>query len=214
MAQLPQVIELNLSLNKANSMKYSLIKQHRLYDGFYKLDQCVIKHERFDGGTMQITRELVVRYDAACVLLFDPKRDELVLIRQFRVGAIGVQPPWLLEIVAGLVDTDETPEQVAIREAKEEANLQVQQIHKIAEYQPSPGGSSENIHLYVAQVDASNAGGVYGLACEHEDIKVEVVAKNQFYQWLQTAKIHNAAALIAGQWLMLNESWLKQQWMS
>ena len=102
-----------------------ILQSETCFEGFYKLDRLVLRHELFAGGMSRaISRELFVRHDAVCVLPYDPQRDEVVLIEQFRVGAIGkTTNPWLVELVAGLIDKDEQPEEVAHREAQEEACL-------------------------------------------------------------------------------------------
>ena len=123
----------------------------------------------------ELSRELFVRHDAVCVLPYDPLRDRVVLIEQFRVGALGkVDNPWLIELVAGLIDKDEAPDQVARREAVEEAGLELGELWPITRYFPSPGGSDERVHLYIGRCDSEGADGVFGLAEEGEDIRVHV----------------------------------------
>ncbi|MEZ0197918.1 NUDIX domain-containing protein, partial [Pseudomonas qingdaonensis] len=104
---------------------FEIIERANCFQGFYKLDKLRLRHELFAGGMgREISRELFVRHDAVCVLPYDPARDEVVLIEQFRVGALDkVANPWLIEMVAGLIDKDEQPEEVAHREAEEEAGL-------------------------------------------------------------------------------------------
>ena len=120
-------------------------EREQCFKGFYKVDRLRLRHRQFAGGMGPLlTRELFVRHDAVCVLPYDPQRDEVVLIEQFRVGAMdaGVNP-WLMELVAGLIDKDEEPEEVARREAVEEAGLTLGALWPIAQYLPSPGGSNE-----------------------------------------------------------------------
>ena len=121
-----------------------IVKRETCFKGFYKLDRLVLRHELFAGGmSREISRELFVRHDAVCVLPYDPQRDEVVLIEQFRVGAIGkTTNPWLVELVAGLIDKDEQPEEVAHREAQEEAGLVFAALWPMTQYFPSPGGSN------------------------------------------------------------------------
>ena len=104
-----------------------IIRRENCFQGFYRLDRLQLRHELFAGGMgREINREVFVRHDAVCVLPYDPQRDEVVLIEQFRVGAMGkTASPWLVELVAGLIDKDEQPEQVARREAQEEAGLDI-----------------------------------------------------------------------------------------
>lgn len=127
-----------------------IVEQANCFRGFYRLDKVRLRHELFAGGMgREISRELFVRHDAVCVLPYDPQRDEVVLIEQFRVGALGkVENPWLIEMVAGLIDKDEEPEEVAHREAQEEAGLTFSALWPMTRYFPSPGGSDEYVHLF------------------------------------------------------------------
>lgn len=131
-----------------------IVRREKCYEGFYKLDRVHLRHELFDGGmSREINREVFLRHDAVCVLPYDPQRDEVVLIEQFRVGAMGkTDNPWLIELVAGLIDKDEIPEEVAHREAQEEAGLVFGALWPMTKYFPSPGGSNEFVHLYLGVV--------------------------------------------------------------
>ena len=135
---------------KADADAVEVVQREHCFRGFYRLDRLHLRHRQFKGGMGPlISRELFVRHDAVCVLPYDPLRDEVVLIEQFRVGALGKKTsPWLLELVAGLIEEGEQPEQVAHREALEEADLTLDRLWPITEYFPSPGGSDERVHLY------------------------------------------------------------------
>lgn len=127
---------------KSTPNRFEVVQRDNAYQGFYKLDRVQLRHELFDGGMSPvINREIFVRHDAVCVLPYDAQRDEVVLIEQFRVGAMGrTDNPWLVEMVAGLIDKDEQPEEVAHREAEEEAGLTFSALRPITKYFPSPGG--------------------------------------------------------------------------
>ncbi|GAA3569322.1 MAG: NUDIX domain-containing protein [Pseudomonadales bacterium] len=189
-------------------------RRETVYQGFFRMDKLWLSHPRFDGGRMpQFTRELFLRGDATCVLPYDPQRDEVVLLEQFRAGVIGRdQSPWLLELVAGMNEVGETPEQVAQREGDEEAGLSFQTLEKICEYLVSPGGTDEMIHLFCGRVDASRAGGLHGIAAEHEDIRVHVVPVVEALAMVADGRINNAAAIIGLQWLQLNHQRLREAW--
>ena len=155
-----------------------VLQRETCFKGFYRLDRLQLRHRQFAGGMgPQLSRELFVRHDAVCVLPYDPQRDSVVLIEQFRIGAMDKSSnPWLLELVAGLIDKDEQPEEVARREAVEEADLELTALWPITQYYPSPGGSDERVHLYIGRCDSEGAGGVHGLAEEGEDIRVHVLS--------------------------------------
>ncbi len=191
-----------------------LIEKERCYDGFFKIDRYRLSHRLFEGGwSRELQRELFVRGDATCVLPFDPLTGQVVLLEQFRVGALGHhQTPWLLELVAGINDDGESPEVVARREGKEEANIDLGALIHICNYLVSPGGTNEKIHLYCGQVDASTAQGVHGLDHEGEDIRVHVVQAEQAFEWVKFGRINNAASIIALQWLQLNYDKVRETW--
>ena len=192
---------------------YELIARERAFDGFFKLDRLRIKHRLFDGGwSLPLERELFVRDDAVCVLPYDPKADTVLLIEQFRIGALADnRSPWLLELVAGIVEPGETVDDVAHREAEEEAGATLGELEPICSYHVSPGGSHETIHLVCGLLDSDGLGGIYGLAEEGEDIRALVVPRQQAYQSVVEGSINNAATIIALQWLELNHTRLQQE---
>ncbi|WP_407313145.1 NUDIX domain-containing protein [Pseudomonas sp. nanlin1] len=191
-----------------------LIEREECFKGFYKVDRLHVRHELFAGGMSDpISRELFVRHDAVCVLPYDAQRDEVVLIEQFRVGALGkAQNPWLIEMVAGLIDKDEQPEEVAHREGEEEAGLKFEALWPITRYFPSPGGSDEFVHLYLGRCSSAGAGGLHGLEQEGEDIRVKVWAFEDALQAVRDGRIANAATIIAIQWLALNRNEVRGLW--
>ena len=193
---------------------FEIVERTTCFQGFYKLDKVRLRHELFAGGMSgEISRELFVRHDAVCVLPYDAERDEVVLIEQFRVGALGkVDNPWLIELVAGLIDKDEEPEEVAHREAQEEAGLTFSALWPMTRYLPSPGGSDELVHLYLGRCSSAGAGGLHGLEEEGEDIRVRVWAFEDALQAVRDGRIGNAASIIALQWLALNRAEVRGMW--
>lgn len=185
-------------------------KRETLFKGFYKLDKLWLQHRLFEGGIgPEISRELFVRPPAAGVLVYDPNNDEVLLIEQFRVGAIEDAYPWQLEIVAGLIAEGESPAEVVVRETLEEAGVVITEVEKLLEFLPSPGGSDERFTLFLAFADLSKAGGVHGLPEEGEDIRVNVMSANQAISAVTSGRVNNAACIIALQWLALNKPHLQ-----
>ncbi|BAN50940.1 NUDIX domain-containing protein [Metapseudomonas resinovorans] len=191
-----------------------IVEQETCFQGFYRLDRLSLRHRQFSGAMGPVIhRELFVRHDAVCVLPYDPQRDQVVLIEQFRVGAYGKsENPWLLELVAGLIDKDEEPEEVARREAVEEADLQLTSLWPITTYYPSPGGSNERVHLFLGRCDSDGAGGVHGLAEEGEDIRVHVMPLEDALALMREGRLDNAASMLALQWLALNRAEVRGLW--
>ncbi|OCG19994.1 MULTISPECIES: ADP-ribose diphosphatase [unclassified Gilliamella] len=186
-----------------------------LYKGFFSLFEYRFQYRKFDGSMSEVvTREILERGHAVVLLAYDAKRDEVVLIEQIRIAAIETQDsPWMLELIAGMMDHDnESFEEVAKREAMEEAGVVIGRCKPIISYLASPGGLTEQLHILVGEVDSSTAKGIHGLAEESEDIKVHVVSREQAYQWIKDGVINNAASIIALQWLELNHILLKNEW--
>ena len=185
-----------------------------VYQGYFRIDRYRLRHRRYDGGWSQdLNREVLERGHAVGVLPYDPRRDEVVLIEQFRVGAQAAGwAPWQLEIVAGIIDPGETAEAVARRESLEEAGLTLLELTPIMAFLLSQGAASETIRLFCGRVDAAGAGGVHGLAHEGEDIKVVVVPYAELAGLLAAGKVTNATGLVALQWLLLNRDELRARW--
>lgn len=185
------------------------------YDGFFRMEKYRLRHELFQGGwSPDITRECLERGHAVAVLLYDPEQDQVVLLEQFRVGALEFPGgPWLLEIVAGIMDDpSETAEDVARRETVEEAGCELLDLLPICHYLVSPGGASESIRLFCGRINAAGIGGLRGLAEEHEDIRVHVVSRAEALDLLKAGRINSAAPIIALQWLELNRLGLLERW--
>jgi len=195
---------------------FEILDQSSGYRGFFRLEKYRLRHELFAGGwSPEMTRECLERGHAVAVLLYDPERDQLVLLEQFRVGALEFPGgPWLLEIVAGIMDKPtETSEEVARRETAEEAGCELLDLIPICHYLVSPGGTSESITLFCGRVDTSNlAPGIRGLASEHEDIRLHLVSRAEALELLHTGRINSAAPIIALQWLELNRPKLLERW--
>jgi ADP-ribose pyrophosphatase len=190
---------------------FEIVEEIPVYRGFFNLSRLRVRHTLFRGGWSEL-RDLELFHRGRCVgvLPYDPATDRVVLIEQFRVGALGVKPdPWLIEIVAGAVEDGETPEAVAHRETLEEAGCAIRELIRIGEFFPTPGACSERITLFLGLVDSEGAGGVYGLAEEHEDIRVEVLDFDEAFRGIETGRVDSGVAIVALQWLALNRERLR-----
>ncbi len=195
-----------------------ILNEELLYSGFFKLKRIQFRHKLFAGGVSGVvSRELLIKGAASAVIAYDPNADAVILVEQVRIGAYDPRlssSPWLLELIAGMVEEGETPENVALRESEEEAGVQVENLTHALSVWDSPGGVLERIHLFAGKVDSSQAQGLHGLADEHEDIKVHVVARETAYQWLCEGKIDNSIAVLGLQWLQLNYQKLRAEWLN
>jgi len=180
-------------------MDYRITKKTPLYRGFFHIDAFAVSHQRFDGAEQAIVREHLERGDAVAILLYDPKIDEVLLIEQFRIGpAIRKDEPWLIEVVAGMIDKGESPEAAAVREAEEEAGFHPYDVRHLGRYYSTPGGSSERIDLYLGLVDRTQPvsdGG--GMDHEQEDIRSFWLARSEAMDWLASGRINSGAPMLA-----------------
>ena len=194
------------------SREFAIVEETALYRGFFSLTRFRLRHTLYRGGWSDIIeRELFHRGRCVAVIPYDPITDRVVLIEQFRIGAIkDNRTPWLLEIVAGAVEEGETPEEVAHREADEEAGCVIRELIPIYEFFTTPGGCSEQLSLFCGIVDASDLGGHYGLVEEQEDILVRVVEFSEAINLLEHGEIDSAIPIIALQWLALNRDRLQR----
>lgn len=191
-----------------------IIDKSTVFQGFFRIERWQLRHKCFAGGWSEVmTREIFERGQAVVVLPYNVQTDELVLVEQFRVGAVSSgQSPWLLEAIAGMIEPGQSPELTAKREAVEEAGIELTELMPMLHYYSSPGGSTERIQLFLGRLTAPVAEGIFGLSAEHEDIKVHVMPRMQAMQLLAEGKIDNAATVIALQWLALHLSDVTTRW--
>lgn len=184
------------------------------FQGYFRVDRYCLRHRLHSGGqSAELQREVFERGHVAAVLPVDMARDAVVLVEQFRPGAYAAGwDPWLIECVAGIIEDGEQVEDVARREAHEEAGCELAELVPIARYLSSPGASSETVQLYCGRVDSRGVGGIHGLIDEGEDIDVKVVPVVEALEWLSAGRILNAKTIIALQWLALHETELRERW--
>lgn len=203
-----------MTAGPAGKKRVEVLKKRTPYKGYFRMDVYQLRHCKFDGGwTSPMSRELFERGHAAAVLLYDPDRDRVVLIEQFRIGAFaaGVEP-WLIEVVAGIIDAGEDPEAVVRREAVEESGCEVGELVPIGTFLMSPGASSETLAMFCGRVDSAGAGGLHGLDHECEDIRCFVLPAEEALRRVMACPCPNANTVIALQWLMLNRDDLRRRW--
>jgi len=193
-----------------------IIQRETVYQGFSRLDRYRLRHRLYGGGwSEEMEREVFERHATVGVLLYDPQRDAVVLVEQFRLPAhLAGFPSWELEIVAGLVDhAGESLEDLARREAKEEAGIEIMDaLVPVHRFLPSPGACTERVDLFCGRVDARGAGGIHGLAQEHEDIKVVVLPYRDAMKLVRGDKIGNGLTTLALYWLAAHRARLRREW--
>ena len=192
-----------------------ILERETPFQGFFRVDRLTLRHRLYRGGwSAPLKRELFMRRDAAAALPYDPLRGEILLVEQFRVGALEwCDSPWCLEMIAGIADQpNETAEQLIRREALEEAGVVLGEMEQIAHYMPSPGGSNERLRIFVARADLSNAGGIFGHPEEGEDIRAFTLPAADIPSLLASGRVDNAATIIALQWMQLHRTTFDARW--
>jgi nudix-type nucleoside diphosphatase (YffH/AdpP family) len=179
-------------------------EQRRVFDGFFKIDEAVVSYQGFDGRMIGPLRRLSFeRGDSVAAVVLNRDRGSVVLANQFRYPTHAKGPGWITEILAGMVDAGETPEQCVRREVREESGYDVEQLQHIGTFYLSPGGSSERIILYYAEVsDAGRTGAGGGQAGEGEDIQVVEVSLDQLERDVAAGRIDDAKTLVGILWLL------------
>tara|TARA_B100001964_G_scaffold56090_1_gene63364 strand:- start:358 stop:1110 length:753 start_codon:yes stop_codon:yes gene_type:complete len=206
----------NKRSNGLNHQDIEIIDNTQVHSGYFRVDRYSLKHKLFNGKTSTLlSREVLERGHAAAVLPYDPDLDRIVLIEQFRIGAMTAhRAPWQLECIAGIIEQDESVESVIHREAMEEAGCTISDIEPIADYLSSPGATSETVALYCGRTESKNLGGLYGLAEEGEDIRVHTFSFSAMVKMLERDEITNAMTLIALQWLVLHRDRVASKWLA
>jgi ADP-ribose pyrophosphatase len=197
----------------ATPANVQIATSHTAFLGHFRVHRYLLRHRRHAGGwTDWVTREVFERRPTVAVLLYDPRADAVVLLTQFRLGALAAgKPCWQHEIVAGEIEGGETPATVARRETLEEAGAAIYRLIPMHDVVISPGPSTERARIYCGLVDSRALGGLHGVAAEQEDIRAEVVPFTRAQSMLAAGLIDNAPAIIALQWLALHRPDLRAE---
>jgi len=190
-----------------------LIDTHKRYAGFFNLEELQLTHRRFDGTMSEpMNRSVLVGTDCAMVLPYDPVRDRVLVVEQFRPGAYlrGDLNPWTIEPIAGLIDPGEGPEDAARREAVEEAGVEVGALHAVSAAYPSPGSTTEHFFIYVGETELPDGTeGIAGLQSEAEDIRSHLMDWADFDAALNAGTYRLLPLIVAGHWLARNRDRLR-----
>lgn len=201
-------------LSSFTSEDCRLVSRDTVWQGRFSLDRLVLEHARFGTGELARVERLVFeRGDAVGVLPYDPQSDTVVLVEQLRAGAVREgESPWLLELVAGIIEPGESEETVARREADEEAAARLGELVPVAAVYPSPGACSERVQVYCAHLLGAGEGDGYGVESESEDIRVHRLARSDAMAALNAGWVTSSLTVIALQWLALNLDHLRRRW--
>ncbi len=202
--------------NTSSGSSCSSVFRHdkrQAYRGFFSVEEHKLSFKKFDGSQSEVvTRSALVSSEAVIVLPYDPVNDRVLLVEQFRTGPYvkGDANPWVLEPIAGLIDVGETPLEAGLREAKEEAHLDIKHMELVARSYPSPGISTEFFHQYIGIVSLPESTDVIaGLQTESEDIRSHIFTFKEFSEMISTGAIKVGPAILLGLWLSNNRDKLR-----
>jgi nudix-type nucleoside diphosphatase (YffH/AdpP family) len=183
--------------------RVTIHSKKRVFDGFFKIDEAELSFERFDGEMSRpVTRLCFERGDSVAALIFNPDSGSVLLVEQFKYPTYDDGPGWIIETVAGIAEPGETAEAAIRREVLEEVGYEVERLEPIAEFYVTPGGSSERILLYYAEVtDAGKVADGGGVASEDEDIRTVELSLADVERLLATGGLQDAKTLVGVQWL-------------
>ena len=207
----------NLTKSDEKNRTHALSHAKRVvYKGFFSVEEHDLSYRKFNNEQSSIlTRSALISSDAVIVLPYDPVNDRILLIEQFRSGPYvkGDKNPWVLEPIAGLIDEGETPESAGIREAQEEAHLEIKRLELVARSYPSPGISTEFFHQYIGIVELLGSSDlIAGLSSENEDIRSHIFEYEQFFEMIESGKVKVGPLILLGLWLSKNRTRLRKKY--
>jgi len=192
------------------------IERHRAWTGYLEVEEHLLRHRRHDGGwTGPLARTTVSWGDAVTILAYDPRRDRVLLLEQFRPGpaARGDADPWCVEVIAGRIDAEGDAEGTARREAREEAGIEIGRIMRLPDYYPTPGLASEHLSCFIGEADLAGDGGLHGIASEGEDIRTVILPLDEALDALERGAINTGPAMIPLLWLARHRDRLRAEWL-
>ncbi|MDA7965267.1 NUDIX domain-containing protein [Ruegeria sp.] len=187
-------------------------RRNRAYFDYFGVDEIELQHRKYDGTMGPVLKRSALMQGSAVIILpYDPLRDSVLLVEQFRAPPflIGDPEPWIWETVAGMIDPGETPEQAAHRECMEEAGLTLNALHYAGGAYSSTGSSTEFVHLYIGLADLTETISGGGLDTEGEDIRSRILPFDTFKQMLDSHGFKNLQLLAAAHWLIRNRDRLR-----
>ena len=187
-----------------NNDQVKIQSREYLFRGFIQVEKVNLSHRLFNQRefTPVMQRELIHRPEAAGVLIYNDAQQKFALIEQFRVGAMDdADSPWQLEVIAGVLDGNESAESCIRRESLEESGCEIDQLQHLFSFYPSAGACSELFHLYSAEAHLPEQGGVFGMPDEGENIQLHIIDYREIATLMSNGRLKNAPVIMALQWL-------------
>jgi ADP-ribose pyrophosphatase len=183
--------------------KVVIERKSRVFDDFFKVEEAQLRYEKFNGQMSESVRRLnFERGDSVAIIIFNPATRRITLVNQFKYPTYEKGPGWITETVAGMIDAGETPEDAARRETMEETGYAIARLEHISTFYLTPGGSSERIFLYYAEVGAaSKVGQGGGVTTEHEDIETIELDLDEAARQTARGEIADAKTILGIMWL-------------
>lgn len=209
---------MNLTKPQGNLPTARINSREKVFDGFHQLEivRAQPRSLRFDGFAAEMEREIFTCGGYAMVVLYVPETDEIMLNEQFRVGAFLADPDnaFLLECAAGMLDDGETPEEAARRETLEETGCAVLDLERVGSFFTSPGCLDEEAHVYIGRIAKSDAGGVFGVEEEGEEIRTHLLPSDKVFEMLDAGLIRNGAAALGLNWFARHRDKIRAKWLA
>jgi nudix-type nucleoside diphosphatase (YffH/AdpP family) len=185
--------------------RVEVYSKDRVFDHFFKIDEAHLRFERYDGEMSRpVTRLVFERGDSVAAIVFNRDSRRVLLVEQFKYPTYDNGPGWLMETVAGIVESGESPEAALRREVLEEVGYETDRLEPIARFYVSPGGTSERILLYYAEVsDASRVGPGGGVPSEDEDIRTVELSLEELDGMVEEGRVNDAKTLVGVLWLQM-----------
>lgn len=194
-----------------------ITSRENVFDGFHRLDivRATPRSLKFDGFAAEMEREIFTCGGYAMVVLYVPETDEIMLNEQFRLGAFIADPDnaFLLECAAGMLDDGETPDEAARRETLEETGCHVLDLIPVGSFFTSPGCLDEEAHVFIGRIAKSEAGGVFGVEEEGEEIRTHLLPAEKVFEMLDAGLIRNGAAALGLNWFARHRARIRDQWL-
>ena len=187
--------------------KLKNIKYHTLSSDWATLERIDYDFKFKDGTWKRLSRESYNRGNGTSILLYNKEKQTVILTKQFRMPAYvnDVNDGMSIEVCAGALDKDESPETCIIREVEEEVGYKVKSVKKVMESYMSPGAVTEKMHYFIAEYSEDmkiNDGG--GVESEDEEIEVLEIPFNDALEMVNTFKIKDAKTIVLLQFAQIN----------